>query len=126
MRYQQLSLMGIFEYGFFKSQASKCLCIVGYFDRLRKEEMAGNMDYLKRCITIQRKVVEEGAVDVKFWRDCDRQLTPFNVYDDRFIESFHGCLQVDFANEYIGGGVLQQGNVQVSVNQSGNQFSLCI
>ena len=58
--------------------------------------------------------------DVPFWKTCDLTLNEFEISDGRFIESFDGCLQVDFANEYIGGGVLQQGNVQVNNNNTNN------
>lgn len=34
---------------------------------------------------------------------------------DGSIEDSYGCLQVDFANEYIGGGVLNFGAVQVNI-----------
>ena len=112
-RFQRLSLIEILEYGFFRSQSSKCFCIIGYFDRLRQEESSGNQDYLKRCITIKRKVLSKEENDVPFWKSCDLSLGEFEISDGCFIESFDGCLQVDFANEYIGGGVLQQGNVQV-------------
>ncbi len=78
-----------------------------------KEEAQGNQDYFSRCITIQRKALEKEKNDVPFWKSSKATLTEFEVSDGRFIESFDGCLQVDFANEYIGGGVLQQGNVQV-------------
>ena len=114
-RYQKLSLVEVLEYGFFQSQSSKCYCIIGYFNRLREEEVVkGNTDYLKRCITIQRKVLAKDENDLPFWKRCDIPLGEFEVSDGNFIESYNGCLQVDFANEYIGGGVLQQGNVQVS------------
>ena len=38
---------------------------------------------------------------------------PFESLAEGLIEGANGCLQVDFANEYIGGGVLGMGNVQV-------------
>ena len=61
-----------------------------------------------------RKALDKNKNDVPFWKDNKATLTEFEVHNGRFIESFDGCLQVDFANEYIGGGVVQQGNVQVS------------
>merc|ERR1719362_2120701 len=36
------------------------------------------------------------------------------------IDDQHGCLQADFANQYIGGGVLHHGNVQEEI-----RFSVC-
>ncbi|VDM64374.1 unnamed protein product [Angiostrongylus costaricensis] len=40
--------------------------------------------------------------------------------DDTSIEDAYGCLQVDFANEYIGGGVLTWGAVQEEI-----RFLIC-
>uniref|UniRef100_A0A158PBZ6 poly(ADP-ribose) glycohydrolase n=1 Tax=Angiostrongylus cantonensis TaxID=6313 RepID=A0A158PBZ6_ANGCA len=40
--------------------------------------------------------------------------------DDTSIEDSYGCLQVDFANEYIGGGVLTWGAVQEEI-----RFLIC-
>ena len=112
-RYQQLNLVDILEYGFFKSQQSKCLCLIGYFERLWKAEVAGDEEYLKRCITIERKVLDSEKRKAEFWTKSELPLFEFEPKSEGLIESSHGCLQADFANEYIGGGVLQQGNVQV-------------
>ena len=65
------------------------------------------------CITVARRQVKEEDPSVA-WGECDKPLTPFNSpADGSLIEAAHGCLQVDFANAYIGGGVLNMGNVQV-------------
>ena len=56
---------------------------------------------------------EEDAASLS-WGTCESPLTPFeSPTDGGLIEGAHGCLQVDFANAYIGGGVLNMGNVQV-------------
>lgn len=107
-----MTLVEIMEHGFFASQQSKCLCIIEYFDRLAKAEKNGDEDFLKRCITIERKVLS-GERKSAFWSDSDKSLSPFTVNSESLIGDAHGCLQADFANEFIGGGVLQQGNVQV-------------
>ena len=108
-----MTLVEILEHGFFLSQQSKCLCIVEYFDRLRKAEENGDEDFLKRCITIERKVLDASERKPGFWSDSKKPLSQFTTDSEGLIGNACGSLQVDFANEYIGGGVLQQGNVQV-------------
>lgn len=112
-RFQHLSLLGIFENGFFISQQSKCLCLLTYFDRLRKAERENDEDFMKRYITIERKVLEREFCTREFWLSSQVPLGTFETHKEGFIEESEGSLQVDFANEFIGGGVLQQGNVQV-------------
>ena len=112
-RFHHLTLLEIFEHGFFASQMSKCLCLIGYFDRLLKAEKSGGEDFMKRCITIERRVLEKEHYKFEFWSNLDIPLCKFKIDSNDVIENSDGSLQVDFANEYIGGGVLQQGNVQV-------------
>ena len=63
-------------------------------------------------ITIARKSNEPG-VGGSSWEECEKTLSSFESLAEGTIESADGCLQVDFANAYIGGGVLNLGNVQV-------------
>lgn len=75
--------------------------------------MSRNEEFLSMCITVARHHVKEEDPQI-VWGDCQKCLTPFeSPSDGSLIESAHGCLQVDFANAYIGGGVLNLGNVQV-------------
>lgn len=110
--FQQLVFTFFLEVNFFKSQRSKLLCILTYFDRIRQAESDGERDFLAMNISVQRRGIrkQESAI---FWGKSELPLGPFFCEDDGVIESSHGDLQVDFANEYIGGGVLQMGNVQV-------------
>ena len=80
-----------------------------YFDRIRQSET----DFLAMNVSIQRQAVEKKEPSV-FWGKCELPLGPFSCHPDGVIEDSHSDLQVDFANEYIGGGVLQMGNVQVT------------
>ena len=113
-RFQTLQLVDIVDNAFFRSQQSKCLCILGYFHRLLAEERAGNQDFLEMHITIERrKLTTPGQARPDFWKFSNVLLGEAESRSDGKIEEAHGCLQVDFANELIGGGVLQQGNVQV-------------
>ena len=76
--------------------------------------MSKNEEYLSMNITVGRRHIEEEDPNVA-WGECQKVLTPFESPDDgSLIEDSQGCLQVDFANAYIGGGVLSMGNVQVN------------
>lgn len=75
--------------------------------------MSKNEQFLSMCITVARHHVMEEDPNVA-WGKCQKALTPFeSPTDGSLIEDARGCLQVDFANAYIGGGVLNMGNVQV-------------
>ena len=113
-RFQALQLVDIVNNAFFRSQQSKCLCILGYFHRLLAEERAGNQDFLEMHVTIERRrLATAGQARPDFWKFSNVLLGEAESRSEGKIEEAHGCLQVDFANELIGGGVLQQGNVQV-------------
>lgn len=112
-RYQQLSLLDILEMGFFRAQQSKCLCILGYFDRLAKSERDGDEEFMNRCVGIERRILDREISSLEYWKKSEIPLGAFEVHASGVIEEHDGALQADFANEYIGGGVLQQGNVQV-------------
>ena len=66
-------------------------------------------DLSKIKLSFERLVLKE-APD---WSNCNLQLGPLLSHKE-LIEENHAALQVDFANKFIGGGVLQLGNVQVS------------
>lgn len=68
---------------------------------------------MKRCITIERRGLEREFSQMEYWSSSTVPLCKFDIDSNGVIEESDGSLQVDFANEFIGGGVLQQGNVQV-------------
>jgi poly(ADP-ribose) glycohydrolase len=50
------------------------------------------------------------------WKSNEKNLTKFDiVHDSEGIEGSKGTLQADFANQYIGGGVLGRGCVQEEI-----------
>jgi poly(ADP-ribose) glycohydrolase len=55
-----------------------------------------------------------------FWETLNMPLQPVEVRTEGGIELDTGALQADFANEYLGGGVLHGGNVQEEI-----RFSVC-
>ena len=114
--YQRFTFNGFLYFPFYASQESKLICLLHYFERVRQAESNKEEDFIKANIAFTRKQLPRDDVEDpnKFWGECDTQLVQFESLEEGLIEDAHGCLQVDFANEYIGGGVLGMGNVQVN------------
>lgn len=96
-----------------RSQRSKLLCLLNYFDRIRRSEVAKDEDFLSMCVSVSRQCLPPANVRAARWESSEKPLLPFESLDRGTIESAHGCLQVDFASKHIGGGVLRKGSVQV-------------
>lgn len=111
--YQQLTLCGFLSFGMSRSQGHKLLCLFHYFERLRISEVEGDEDFLDLCISVQRKKLQTEDAKSAAWKECKEELGLFESLSEGVIENSHGCLQVDFANAFIGGGVLGFGTVQV-------------
>ena len=98
-------------------QRAKFRCILNYVYQLSQ-----HVNHLKGFLEFQRVVVPpQCLITVDDLLNCDRLLCPLIVCPDGKIEdSGSRVLQMDFANAYIGGGVLFDGNVQEEI-----LFSLC-
>ena len=66
-------------------------------------------DFMEMQLSFERLVLRT----VPDWSNCDKPLGVF-ISCSGLIEENHEALQADFANKFIGGGVLTLGNVQVS------------
>lgn len=110
--YQHFTLSGFLSFPFYASQEGKLLCILHYFQRIRQAEDDNETEFLDTFIQFTRKRIPKEAAE-EVWGGCSTPLVSFETISEGLIEEAHGCLQVDFANEYIGGGVLGMGNVQV-------------
>ncbi|RUS73986.1 hypothetical protein EGW08_018254 [Elysia chlorotica] len=90
----------------------KLKCIVNYFERIRKQMPTGTL-------TFTRHVLPHGSVPM--WGECSVKLADLYVSSEGNIEDDGmGMLQADFANKYVGGGVLGHGLVQEEI-----RFVIC-
>lgn len=87
--------------------------MLNYFERIRKAEEAKEEDFMSMCVTVSRRCLDPTEAKKEVWIGCEKPLLQFESLTEEMIENAHGCLQMDFANEYIGGGVLGMGCVQV-------------
>ena len=96
-------------------EPEKIRCLLCYFDAMREEVPAADAP---ATIRIERLVLPpaEAAAGAAAWTACDETpLLPLRVVERGAIEEAAGALQADFANEYIGGGVMGGGNVQEEI-----------
>ena len=110
--YQQFTFSGLLSFSMYASQISKFKCLMYYFERIYRAEEIEDMEFLSMHITVTRKTIDLKQ-DGASWAECTKPLSSFQSLAKGRIEDADGYLQVDFANEYIGGGVLDMGNVQV-------------
>ncbi|CAF3767930.1 unnamed protein product [Rotaria sordida] len=89
----------------------KLKCILHYFRRVTQKMPNG-------VITIQRFALSKHRFPQ--WSDLQTGLCDLHLTTGKKIEDINGALQVDFANKYIGGGVLGGGCVQEEI-----RFTIC-
>lgn len=93
-------------------QQAKLRCLFHYFDRLA--ERVGVDDV--RIVTFYRHVLpQDPSAFLQQLEDDATPLSGFDLRTDGTIEDAPGMLQADFANKYIGGGVLNTGCVQEEI-----------
>ncbi len=84
-------------------ELAKLRCLLAYFDRIADDPPRGSF-------TIERVVVAPHD-----WFADASPLGPFEVRREGAIEDAADCRQVDFANAFLGGGVLSGGCVQEEI-----------
>lgn len=106
------------------STIQKVLCILNYLYQINKIILDGNSAYLhNNSILIIRQVSKE----FDFLQDSDKFLSQFSnpsiicskdvncLLEESLYDIGKGCIEADFANRYIGGGVLTWGDVQEEI-----------
>ncbi len=88
------------------SQHARLRCVLAYFDRIADGAPRGRL-VVERAVTPPRAAME--------WAMDPSPLTDLTVDARGTIEDARGHLQVDFANEFLGGGVLRKGCVQEEI-----------
>jgi poly(ADP-ribose) glycohydrolase len=97
-----------------KVAIEKLKCILNYFNRIILQEdrarLSGVVTFQRICIEQNQMInwneYNKSFADIKLHVTCDRRKP---------IEEGHGMLQVDFANKFVGGGVLGHGCVQEEI-----------
>ncbi|CAE7672377.1 Parg, partial [Symbiodinium pilosum] len=99
----------------FRQEVAKLRMFVHYFERCRLDPPKGELRIWRQ--------VRDGKPSTSAWKASSQPLLPMQVADQGIgleDESGRGCLHADFANRYLGGGVLVGGCVQEEI-----RFSIC-
>lgn len=112
-RLPSINFDGLFEClyeNYMENQESKIKCIIHYFERICSCMPLGNVSF-------ERKVLPLSFLKKEFWSKSNIFLCRFEVDNAGLIEDHRSCeaLEVDFANRYLGGGVLYRGCVQEEI-----------
>lgn len=91
------------------SQMAKIRCLVHYFQRISQECMFTTLTGInfslvpEGFVTFSRCILNE-EID---WENSNKKIMPVRVHDRARIEDFKECAHTDFANKYLGGGVMR-------------------
>ena len=95
-----------------EAHMEKLKCLLSYFSRVVTNTPTG-------LVTFTRKCLEAGSLPD--WESSQERLSRVNLTATGLIETEGaGMLQVDFANKFVGGGVLSSGLVQEEI-----RFTVC-
>ncbi|CAF1313327.1 unnamed protein product [Rotaria sordida] len=108
--YQSLNFIYLLQSGS-PWKIEKLKCILHYFQRISE-------DMPKGVLTFRRFALPNEWIPK--WTESQAPLCKIHMRKDQTIEDMHGFLQVDFANEFIGGGVMNEGIVQEEI-----RFTIC-
>ena len=97
----------------FQDQDEKLKCLFNYFRRV-------TLTPPERLVTFERRSLQPDSFPT--WHTMDQVLFDIglDVREQGLIEDAEGMLQLDFANRFLGGGVLRRGCVQEEI-----RFLIC-
>jgi len=99
-----------------RSEKEKLKCIFCYFHVMSKRAKADPENWGSRQIIFIRNVVQIDKETLKAQlNSCHLSLLDASINSSGKIEDCQGMIQADFANKWIGGGVLTWGSVQEEI-----------
>ncbi|KAL4466126.1 hypothetical protein ABPG74_004363 [Tetrahymena malaccensis] len=98
------------------SNQQKLICLLHYFWRIQNEFESKENTLQNQVITFERLINENNDLLLKIDMN-ENQMSDIEIVDDKGIESFEDfeCIHCDFANKFLGGGVLRTGCVQEEI-----------
>lgn len=90
--------------------------LMNYFERISE---IPEDDLKKMFLSVQRNRIKKSDYGLSFWRSNSKKLQKTDVKliksDEKRIEDSLKTVKIDFANEFLGGGVLSKGAVQEEI-----------
>nr|GFB01098.1 poly(ADP-ribose) glycohydrolase 1-like isoform X1 [Tanacetum cinerariifolium]GFB01144.1 poly(ADP-ribose) glycohydrolase 1-like isoform X1 [Tanacetum cinerariifolium] len=101
---------------FNEKQESKIKCIIHYFGRICSSMPVGNVSFERKVLADDQAINCIPYPQAESWGKSVVPLCQFEVCGSGLIEDqSKEALEVDFANEYFGGGALSKGCVQEEI-----------
>ncbi|XP_027190707.1 poly(ADP-ribose) glycohydrolase 1-like isoform X3 [Cicer arietinum] len=99
-----------------QKQENKIWCIIHYFQRITSNMPKGVVSFERKVLAWEDDSVHVSYPDTNFWSTSVIPLCRFEVQSSGRIEDHSSeAVEVDFANEYLGGGALRRGCVQEEI-----------
>ncbi|KAK7253129.1 hypothetical protein RIF29_37582 [Crotalaria pallida] len=99
-----------------QKQEDKIRCIIHYFQRISHDMPKGVVSFERKVLPFEANLVHISYPNSDFWSTSVIPLCKFEVHSSGLIEDqSSGAVEVDFANEYLGGGALRRGCVQEEI-----------
>lgn len=91
-----------------------------YLKRILKAlEEGQRQDYLQQTIQFERKLFEKIITDMEAQITQNQSpMSAFQLEPSKMIEDHHQCIRIDFANKFIGGGILTAHSAQEEILMS--------
>ncbi|XP_055033059.2 poly(ADP-ribose) glycohydrolase isoform X1 [Misgurnus anguillicaudatus] len=102
--YPDINFNRLFE-GSSQKKLEKLKTVLWYFRRITQHRPTGVVTYMRRCLQ-----------SFPSWWSSEQTFSKLHISCDETIEEHgYGLLQVDFANRFVGGGVIGSGLVQEEI-----------
>ncbi|XP_059074287.1 poly(ADP-ribose) glycohydrolase 1 isoform X2 [Cryptomeria japonica] len=99
-----------------EKQEHKIKCIIHYFERICSEMPCGAVSFERKVLPFKDDNFSILYPKVNYWSESKVPLCTLKVMETGTIEDHEEeALEVDFANKYLGGGVLGHGCVQEEI-----------
>ncbi|KAK7354905.1 hypothetical protein VNO80_14147 [Phaseolus coccineus] len=104
-----------------QKQENKIWCIIHYFQRISAKMPKGIVSFERKVLHLKNDSTQISCPDANFWSTSSVPLCRFEVHSSGLIEDQSSeVVEVDFADEYLGGGALGWGCVQEEI-----RFMIC-
>ncbi len=101
--------------GFTQLFASKILFMLNYFATVKAIEDPKQINAVIKYTRIVLPQQDYDKLTIEHWLGSKKRLTKMEIREKGSIEDCHNSLLVDFANKYLGGGVMEHGAVQEEI-----------
>ncbi|CAJ2639162.1 unnamed protein product [Trifolium pratense] len=99
-----------------QKQENKIWCIIHYFERISSDMPKGVVSFERKVFPWEDDSFHISYPNANFWSTSVMPLCRFEVHSSGLIEDHSSeAVEVDFANEYLGGGALRRGCVQEEI-----------